>query len=156
MSPRYFDVFGIKLVSGRLFTDSDDTAAERVVVINQTMVKKLWPFSDPIGQRILIGKGVRPEVEEPPRRVIGVVADVRDLGLNRDTESMTYVPLTQVVNGLNALNNRSLPLTWVVRTVGEPSLLSARVEGELRQASRGLLIERVRKMNEVVAESTAS
>ena len=156
VSPRYFDVFGIKLVSGRLFTDSDDTTAERVVVINQTMVKKLWPFSDPIGQRILIGKGVRPEVEEPPRRVIGVVADVRDLGLNRDTESMTYVPLTQVVNGLNALNNRSLPLTWVVRTVGEPSLLSARVEGELRQASRGLLIERVRKMNEVVAESTAS
>jgi len=155
VSPRYFDVLGIKLVSGRLITDSDDTAAERVVVINQTMVKKLWPFSDPIGQRILIGKGVRPEVEEPPRRVIGVVADVRDLGLNRDTESMTYVPLTQVVNGLNALNNRSLPLTWVVRTVGEPSLLSARVEGELRQASRGLLIERVRKMNEVVAESTA-
>ena len=38
----------------------------------------------PIGQRILIGNDVGPEVEEPLRRIVGVVADVRDLGLNRD------------------------------------------------------------------------
>ena len=63
-----------------MFTDRDDANAPRVVVINEGLAKQFWPNSEPAGQRITIGKGVGPEFEEPPREIIGIVADVRDEG----------------------------------------------------------------------------
>ena len=59
-----------------MFTDRDDANAPRVVVINEGLAKQFWPNSEPAGQRITIAKGVGPEFEEPPREIIGIVADV--------------------------------------------------------------------------------
>src|SRR5437660_767280 len=67
------------LIRGRMFTDRDDGSAPGVVLINEGLAKQFWPNSDPVGQRITIGKGVGPEFEEPPREIIGIVGDVRKM-----------------------------------------------------------------------------
>ncbi len=155
MSPHYFDVFRIPLVSGRVFTDQDNGAAERVVVINQALAKEYWPKGDALGARISIGKGVGPEFDEPPRQIVGIVADVREGALSRPPDQIMYVPFAQVNDGVIALNNRIVPVTWAVRTKLQPFSLSADVQRELREASGGLPVAHVRSMQQVVGESTA-
>jgi predicted permease len=155
ISPHYFDVFRIPLISGRVFTDQDNGAADRVVVINQALAKEYWPKGDAVGARISIGKGVGPEFEEPPRQIIGIVADVREGALSRPPDQIMYVPFAQVNDGIIALNNRIVPVTWVVRTKLQPFSLSADVQRELREASGGLPVAHIRSMQQVVGESTA-
>lgn len=154
VSPHYFDIFKIPLLRGRVFTDRDDAASAPVVIINQALAKQFWAKSDPLADRILIGKGVGPPFDEPPRQIVGVVGDVRDGGLNRDPRPNMYIPVSQVTNGMTALNARIGPITWIVRTQGDPHALSSAVQNELRQAS-GLPVARVRAMDEVVVQSTA-
>jgi len=64
-SPGYFDVFKIPILHGRDFRDNDAAGAPGVVLINDSMKKKFWPKEDPVGQQIIIGKGVGPQFEEP-------------------------------------------------------------------------------------------
>ena len=155
MSPHYFDVFRIPLISGRVFTDQDNGAADRVVVINQALAKEYWPKGDALGARISIGKGVGPEFDEPPRQIIGIVADVREGALSRPPDPIMYVPFAQVNDGIIALNNRIIPVTWVVRTKLQPFSPSADIQRELREASGGLPVAHIRSMQQVVGESTA-
>ena len=155
ISPHYFDVFRIPLISGRVFTDQDNGAADRVVVINQALAKEYWPKGDALGARISIGKGVGPEFDEPPRQIVGIVADVREGALSRPPDQIMYVPFAQVNDGIIALNNRIIPVTWVVRTKLQPFSLSADIQRELREASGGLPVAHIRSMQQVVGESTA-
>jgi putative ABC transport system permease protein len=60
-SPGYFDVFKIPILRGRDFKDSDVAGAPGVVLINDSMAKKFWPKENPVGQQIIIGKGVGPQ-----------------------------------------------------------------------------------------------
>jgi hypothetical protein len=75
--------------------------------------------------------------------------DVRDAKL--DLEPAIYVPVTQTPDGMNARNNRVLPITWVVRTAGVLPLGPAAIQRELHQVSAELPLERIRTMHEVVA-----
>ena len=154
LSPRYFDVFKIPLLRGRKFTDHDDGGAQPVVLINEGMARKFWQNADPVGQRITIGKGVGPEFEEPPREIVGIVGDVRNGGLDSDPEPIMYIPVAQMPNGVTALNNRIIPITWIVRTKVEPFSLSTEIQEELRTASGGLPVSHIRSMDQVRAEST--
>ena len=155
VSPRYFDVFEIPTIRGRVFTDRDDGAGTPVVVINESMANQYWPKADPVGERITIGKGVGPQFTEGPRQIVGVVGDVRDAGLNAKPFPIMYVPVAQVTDGITALNTQILPLMWAVRMKVAPFSLSQDVQGELRAASGGLPVGHVRSMDQVVAESTA-
>jgi putative ABC transport system permease protein len=155
VSPRYFEVFRIPLLRGRVFTDRDDGGAAPVVLINEGLAKQFWQNSDPVGQRITIGKGVGPEFEEPPREIIGIVGDVRNQGLDNNPDPIMYVPVAQVKDGVTALNNRIIPITWSVRTSVEPNSLSKEIQEELRTASGGLPVGHVRSMQEVRGESTS-
>ncbi len=154
LSPRYFDVFKIPLLRGRMITDHDDGGAEPVVLINEGMAKKYWQDANPVGQRITIGKGVGPEFEEPPREIVGIVGDVRNGGLDSDPDPIMYVPVAQMTNGQNALSNRIIPITWIVRTKVEPFSLSAEIQEQLRTASGGLPVSHIRSMDQVRSEST--
>ena len=120
ISPGYLPVFRIPLVRGRDFTEQDDGSAPGVMMINETMAKKYWPKQNPIGQQVLIGKGVGPEFVEGPRQIVGVVADVRDGGLNHDPYPLMIVPVAQVTDGLTALASGINPMMWVERTHGDP------------------------------------
>jgi putative ABC transport system permease protein len=154
-SPGYFEVFKIPIVRGRDFTDRDVAGAPGVVLINESMAKKYWAKEDPLGQQIIIGKGVGPEFEEPPRQIIGIVSDIHSGGLNRDPDPQMTVPQAQVTDGMTALNARIGPVIWLVRTHTEPHQFISAVSEQLRQASGGFPVARVRPMDEVVVQSTA-
>jgi putative ABC transport system permease protein len=155
VSSGYFEVFKIPVKRGRSFDERDDGGAPAVVIINEAMARELWPDSDPLNDRILIGRGVMREFEEEPeRQIIGVVGDTRDGGLNNDPAPTMYIPQAQVPDAANALNVRLTPISWIVRTQGEPRAVSQQVEEQLRQAT-GLPVSDVRSMNEVVSLSTS-
>src|SRR5262249_10147053 len=95
VSQRYFEVFRIPLLHGRVFTDRDDDHAPAVVLINQAMAEGRsegmrwsstfpWRKGDPLGERVTVGKGMEPPLEDHTRQIIGVVGEVRDSGLNRN------------------------------------------------------------------------
>ena len=155
ISPHYFDVFHIPILRGRAFNDRDNEASTPVLLINEGMAKQYWKDADPVGQRITIGKNVGPEFNEPPRQIVGVVGDVRDNGLNSNPEPIMYIPVSQVPDGVTALNNRIIPITWLVRTRVAPFSLSQQVQRELREASGGLPVAHVRSMEQVRVESTS-
>jgi putative ABC transport system permease protein len=154
-SEGYFEAFKIPILRGRGFTDRDVAGAPGVVVINESLAKKYWPKENPVGQQIIIGKGVGPEFDEPARQIIGVAGDIHNGGLGRDPFPLLIVPQAQVTDGMTALNARILPIVWVVRTHIEPHQLIPAISEQLRQASGGFPVARVRPMDEVVVHSTA-
>jgi putative ABC transport system permease protein len=154
-SAGYFEAFKIPILRGRDFTDRDVTGAPGVVVINESMAKKYWPKEDPVGQQIVIGKGVGPEFDEPARQIIGIAGDIHNGGLGREPFPTMIIPQAQVPDGMTALNARIGPVIWLVRTHTEPHQLISAVSEQLRQASGGFPVARVRSMDEVVVHSTA-
>lgn len=154
-SPGYYSVFKIPILRGRDFTENDTASAPGVVLINQKLAKQYWPKENPVGQQIVIGKDVGPQFEEPARQIIGVVGDTHEGGLGRDPGPMMIVPAAQVTDGMTALNARIVPMRWVVRTKGDPRQLINAITEQLRQASGGFPVARVRTMDEVVARSTS-
>jgi putative ABC transport system permease protein len=73
VSPGYFQVMRIPLLRGREFTARDDSKADRVAIISESIAQELWHNEDPIGKRITLSD------KEPPEglRVVGVVKDIR-------------------------------------------------------------------------------
>jgi len=153
ISPGYFDVFKIPIKRGRAFTERDTRNSPPVVIINEAMAKQFWPKSDPLNDRLIIGRNVMKEFStEPERQIIGVVGNVRDGGLNNDPQPTMYIAQGQVPDAANALNVRLTPIAWVVRTRVEPHSVSAPIQEALREAS-GLPVSDIRTMSEVVARS---
>jgi ABC-type antimicrobial peptide transport system permease subunit len=119
------------------------------------MARQFWPKSDPLNDKIWIGKGIMSELAaETPREIIGIVGDVRDGALNRDPGPTMYVPNAQVPDALNALNTRITPIAWIVHTRGNPYSLSGPIQEQLRQVS-GLPVSDIRTMDEVISRSTS-
>jgi putative ABC transport system permease protein len=154
-STGYLDLFRIPILRGRDFTDRDTAGAPGVVLINETMAKKYWPKEDPVGQQIVIGKGVGPEYEEPPRQIIGIVGDTHNNGPGQEPFPLMIVPQAQVSDGMTALTARMRPVTWVVRTHTDPHQFIPAVSEQLRKASGGFPVAHVRSMDEVVVGTTA-
>ena len=97
---RYFEALGIPLKRGRYLGAEDAAASEPVAVINETMARRFWGTSDPIGQRIAGSESQH----GPWMRIVGVVGDVKQGALNTETISQTYVPWMQVSDGMIADN----------------------------------------------------
>jgi putative ABC transport system permease protein len=155
VSPEYFDAFRIPLLRGRVFTDRDGPGAPGVVVINEAMARRVWPNSDPLNDRLIIGRGVRPEYDaDSPRQIIGIVGDIRDTRLDFPARPAMYVPIAQLPDGINALNLRLLPVAWIVRTRVDPYSLATSIERKIRDGT-ALPVARVRSMQEVVGQSAA-
>jgi putative ABC transport system permease protein len=151
----YFEAYRIPLLKGRTFNVRDTGASVPVVIINDALAKQLWPKSDPLKDRIVIGKNVGAVFDEGPRQIVGVVGNIRDGSLNSDPRPGMFIPVSQVTDGITALNARLGPLVWLVKTKGNPHALSAAIQNELRKASAGLPVARVRTMDEIVIHSTA-
>jgi putative ABC transport system permease protein len=154
VTARFFDVFKITIVRGRGFTERDDAAGQPVVVINQALARKYWKDGDPIGHRLIIGAGMGPDFAQPPREIIGVAGDARDGGLNNDPEPETFVPLAQVGDAYMTLNNRFMPLSWVVRTKVAPFSVAAPIQRAFQDAA-DLPAAHIRSMDQIVIGSTA-
>jgi predicted permease len=115
VSDGYFEAAGIPLRSGRELTERDRATSERVVVINETLARTLWPGQNPLGQMITTDGG---------RRVVGVVADVRHTSLEAAGGSEMYLPMRQT--GDYAV------MQLVVRTALPPDSLAAGIRTALR------------------------
>ncbi len=156
ISTGYFDAFRIPVVRGRTFTDRDRGGSSGVVIVNQAMAKMFWPKSDPLTGRLIIGtKGAGARYDEPPRQIIGIVGDTRENALDEAPRPAVYVPEAQITNALNVDIAGLTPLAWIVRTQVEPHALSAAIQNELRLASGGLPVARVRSMDDILIQSTA-
>jgi predicted permease len=154
VTARFFDVFKIPILRGRGFTERDNAAGQPVVVINQALARQYWKDGDPIGHRLIIGSGMGPDFAQPPREIIGIAGDARDAGLNNDPQSETFVPLAQVGDAYMALNNRFMPLSWVVRTKVAPFSVSAPIQRAFQDAA-DLPAAHIRSMDQIVIGSTA-
>jgi len=155
VTARFFDVFRIPIVRGRGFTERDDAAGQPVVAINQAFARKYWKKDEnPVGQRLIIGRGMGPDFEQPPREIVGIVGDARDGGLNNDPQPETFVPLAQVGDAYMALNNSFMPLSWVVRTKVAPFSVSAPIQRAFQDAA-DLPAAHIRSMEQIVMGSTA-
>ena len=155
VSDGFFEVFRIPLRRGRVFTDRDVGGTPPVVVINETMADRYWPDGDALTGRLVIGRGVMQQfADEPERQIVGVVADVRDAGLDTDPQPRMYVPQAQLPDAVSALALEIAPMGWTVRTRTGPGALGRQIQEELRLAT-GLPVSDVRTMGEVVSRSTA-
>ena len=119
------------------------------------MAKQYWSGGDPLTARISIGKGLGPQFEESPRQIVGIAGDVRDGGLNRDPQPIMYVPWAQLPDAHSANLMEIASLAWIVRTRGEPHSVGSVIQKELREASGGLPVARLRTMDEIIGRSTA-
>ena len=154
-SPDYYKLFRIPILRGREFNEHDTASAPGVVLINEAFEKQYFPKENPIGQQINVGGGMGPPFEEPPRQIVGVVGNTHDGGLSREPGALMIVPDAQVSDALTGLNARILPMIWVVRTHGDPHQVAALVTEQLRVASGGFPVARVRTMDEIVVRSTS-
>ena len=148
---RFFDVFKIPVVNGRSFTERDNVAAPPVVLINEAMARRYWKNASPIGQRLIIGVGMGPDFVQAPREIIGIVGDTRDGGLNNDPFPATFVPLSQVQDSYMALNNRFMPLRWLIRSRFTPLEPIQRAF----QDAADLPVAHIRSMDQIINHSTA-
>jgi putative ABC transport system permease protein len=154
-SPDYYKLFRIPVLRGREFNEQDAHGAAPVALINEALAKQFFPKENPVGQQIIIGHGVGPDFEEPARVIVGVVASTHEGGLGRDPFPTMIVPDAQVTDGMTKLNAGIVPLRWVVRTQRDPRQLVNAISEQLRQASGGFAVSRVKLMDEIVATSTA-
>ncbi len=158
ISPEFFKVMRVPLLSGRVFNDRDVLGSEPVVIINQVMAKLYWPKGDVIGQRMLIGHGLGPEFEEAPRTVVGIVGNIRErlVGMTAgEIEPVMYVPAEQLGDPFMAWVRGTLSATWFVRTKTAPFSFSTPIQNALRTATGGLPVADIRSMDQVVRGTTA-
>ena len=154
-SPDYYKTFKIPVLRGREFNDADTGSSPHVVLINEALAKQYFPNENPIGQQILVGKGMGPPFEEPARQIVGVVGNTHEAGLDQDTPPLMIIPDSQVLDAMTALNAKIVPLRWAVRTHGDPRQLTTAIAEQLRQASGGFPVARIRTMEEIVSRTTA-
>lgn len=153
VSPGYFETLRVPLLHGRYFNRMDTGKTDHVVIINEAFARKYWPGKDPTGERIIIGKGLGGEFEEPERQIAGVVGNVTEAGLAEGVVPVMYVPQSQITDGLTRLAGSLLPLSWVVLTKGDPLSIGPAVQHELESLDPQLSPSHVVTMNQVIAES---
>jgi macrolide transport system ATP-binding/permease protein len=110
ISPGYFTVLKAKLVRGRLFTDDDISGKSEKIMINETLARKYFPGEDPVGQKVA-NLDLDPKTV---REIVGVVADVREGGLDGEIWPTEYQALYQ---------NADDGFAVAVRTAGDEKAL---------------------------------
>ncbi len=93
----YFRAAGIPLKSGREFTSTDRDSSQKVVIVNETLAKQLFPDRDPVGQRLAWTGEVLQfiGVSGDWRTIVGVVGDTKDGGLDAEPRGVVFMPFTQ-------------------------------------------------------------
>ncbi|HEX6729037.1 MAG TPA: ABC transporter permease [Pyrinomonadaceae bacterium] len=139
--PGYFRTMGIRMISGRDFTDTDMKGAPQVTIVDERLALEYWPNENPVGKRIRFGP---PEDNEPWHTIIGVVGAVRHQRMQEDTRKSVYLPHQQIpVNGMSL----------VTRTSSNPKELVSAIRREVAQLDSDLPVSRIFTMEEVVADS---
>jgi len=135
-SPDYFATLKSPVLSGRAFTTADTAGSEPVVIVNETLAKTQSPGKDVVGRSIAVGR--------QSARIVGVVADIHDDGLDIPVASRVYFPLLQRSN--NAL-------TVFYRSTTDPASLNTEVERAIHAVDSTLPVFGQRTMEDLLADS---
>jgi putative ABC transport system permease protein len=92
VSSRYLQTLGVGLLEGRYFEPRDAEGAPLVAIVNETLARRFWPGLPALGQRLALAP------DTPWRRVVGVVADVRQMGVAEPVQAEVYLPQRQVTS----------------------------------------------------------
>jgi predicted permease len=146
----------IPLLEGRNLTDRDNASGAPVVLINQALALRFFPGQNPLGQHIIIGAGAEAEgLADRTREIVGIVGNTKEFGLTRPAPETLFVPAAQVQDGMTAIDNRLIPLVWVVRTTGEPRSLARAVQRELLAVTSQEAPDNFRTMEDLLSASIA-
>jgi putative ABC transport system permease protein len=119
VSPSYFRTMKIPLKNGRYFDERDTINAPWVVIISETTANRFFPNADPIGQQILLRYTGNEVDEERPRQIVGVVGEVKQVGMGGLHPEVyeSYLQQPEVYPG--GSDRFHLAGTLVIRTVSD-------------------------------------
>jgi putative ABC transport system permease protein len=143
VTPDYFTALGAQLLDGRDFNDRDLLPSAKVVIINRTMARNLFPNESAVGKRLQL---INSEHTDEWREIVGVVGDVRYSGLDDSGEAAIYTPFAQT------------PFMWanlMIRTSLPPLELIRTVRGAIKSVDPALEPVNFRAMEELMTESTS-
>jgi putative ABC transport system permease protein len=140
-SPDFFQTMGTHILRGRGITAEDQATTNRVMVVSETMAKKLWPNQDPIGKLIKVNSDTMPWTT-----VVGVAQDVRRGSLT-EPEAHYYLPIDQFRPNEGGV---------FVRTRGRASAQVDQVRRELQRLMPGVAYVTVTPMSTIMSYSTRS
>ncbi|MGH9834747.1 MAG: ABC transporter permease [Blastocatellia bacterium] len=144
VSDNYFRVLGVPLVAGRHFNERDKADAPAVVIVNQTLAKRVFPNGDAVGQRLIFTGD-----DSSPNQIVGVVGDEKVNGLAEQTTPVVYYPFLQDTTP-------GLTKNLVVRTEGDPAALVSAIRNECRELEPGLTVAQVMTMEQIIANSPST
>jgi predicted permease len=145
VTPEYFKVLQASLVRGRFFAEDDEPGKQPVVIVDETTARTFWPDRDPLGRRLSIrGRDANP----PWSTVVGVIANIKNDGLDQSGSPHIYSPIYQVP--------RIRTLSVTVRTSLSATSLEPQIRREIQAVDPDLPVFNVRTMNEVIDGSVAS
>jgi putative ABC transport system permease protein len=142
VTPGYFPALGIPLVRGRALDARDAEGDAPVILVNETLARRFWPDQDPIGRRIRRG-------DDSLLEVVGVVGDVRQVGLSQDARSEIYLPPQE--RSVGNLRTASL----VVKATSAAGPLAAAIHRAVEEVDPDQALYDVLPMTQVVASSIA-
>ena len=138
-TPDYFRAMGIDLLGGRTFTDADRADGSRVALISETMARTFWKGANPIGRTF------RYPDDSVAMTVIGIVADVREWGLETQPEPQMYLPMARIPDNVALVARSTLPAATFL----------ARMRAAVREAAPAQAVYNVRMMEDVLSVSVA-
>jgi predicted permease len=138
VTANYLQAIGSRIREGRGFLPSDTSTSLMVAVVNETMARRYWPNTSPVGKR------VRFSDQEIWREVVGVVGDVKHWGLEAPVNPEIYVPFEQFP---------TYAMTFVLATNGDPLALIPLVQRHVNELDANLPLFQVRTMEQVAARS---
>ena len=147
VSANYLQTMSIPLRQGRYFTAQDNEQSMPVAIVNETMAREYWPNGDAVGRRFKLGD---PTDDTPWRTIVGVVGDVRQMGIDVPVKSEIYLPYGQV-----PLYDFYVPRDLVLRTNGDPLSLTGAVRQAVRAADPDQPISNVATMEAVLGTETS-
>jgi predicted permease len=125
VSADFFRALGTPLLGGRFFSIGDGPDAPRVAIINDAMARRSWPGRNPVGRRLKLGPR---DSESPWYTVVGVVADMRRQGLERE-------PVPQMFESLAQNPPRSVDL-FIRTSTDDPAALAGPLRAAVRRVEK--------------------
>ncbi|HEX7334941.1 MAG TPA: ABC transporter permease [Pyrinomonadaceae bacterium] len=146
VSTNYLKAMNIPLRQGRYFENSDNAQSMPVAIINETMARQYWPGENVLGRRFKLGG---PDEDTPWMQIVGIVADVRQMGIDEPVKAEMYLPYQQIDNVWY------IPRDLAIRTTGETWNLVGSVRQIIREVDPDQPVSNVATMAEVLGTEAA-
>jgi predicted permease len=148
VSTGYFETMGIRLVSGRTFTDEDRMGSQPVAIIDENLARQYWPNENPVGRHIRNGQ------KDPWKTIVGVVAPVRHSQVAGDEASADMVAGAAKGVYYYPLYQEESPMAFLIaRTKGDPSRMAATIRDAVHGVDPGQPVSDLKTMDQRVTLS---